>query len=135
MKAAFKFLIALMGCLHLCGGHYGVLQGLAWSQMIISYSAESGWIEGARQTFDGEHPCQLCVAIADAKQKDSEPANQGPQRRGMDSGLELKPCPLSSPLVVTEPTLTDHPQGHGSHSPTLEGSLHSGPEPPPPRVV
>lgn len=135
MKAVFKFLIALMGCLHLCGGHYGVLQGLAWTQMIISYSAESGWIEGARQTFDGEHPCDLCVAIADAKQKDSDPANHGPQRRGIDSGLELKPCPLSSPLVIAEPALRNLPLGYCRHFLTLKGSLPSGPEPPPPRVV
>ena len=132
MRATLRFLIALLGCLHLCGGHYGVLQGIAWTQMLISYSAEVGWQEGARRTFDGEHPCDLCVAISDAKKHDTAPSS--PQRRGHEGSIELKPCPLSAPLVLTEPSALDLPSTSLPASDLLRSRLTSGPEPPPPRV-
>ncbi|MFU8893718.1 MAG: hypothetical protein ACNA8L_08830 [Luteolibacter sp.] len=56
-----------LGCLHLAGGPYAMLQGVAWATMLASYSAENGLVQGAIDTFSGERPCQLCKSIADTK--------------------------------------------------------------------
>ena len=133
MTSPVRFIVAILGCLHLCGGHYGVLQGIAWTQMLVTYSAEDGWIEGARRTFDGEHPCDLCVAIADAKQQDNRHDNPGPRHRGLESGLELKPCPLSSPLVIKSPSDHDPLIAGRSRPPSSTPLLPSAPDSPPPR--
>lgn len=49
------------------GGHWAFLQAVAWSGMLVKYSAESGLWVGLQQTFDGEHPCPLCCAIKKAQ--------------------------------------------------------------------
>ena len=61
-----------MGCIHLLGGSFGVLQIVAWASMLVQYSSSEGISEGFTKTFDGQHPCSLCVAIKDAKSSESE---------------------------------------------------------------
>lgn len=135
MPSPIRFLIALLGCLHLCGGHYGVLQGIAWTQMLIRYSAEEGWIEGAKQTFDGEHPCGLCVAISEAKQNDSSSDAPSSNRRGVDTGLELKPCPLPKSITLASLSAFGVPPSGLAKTRSSIPRLPSAPEPPPPRRV
>lgn len=77
LKRACQILLVLMSCLHLCGGSLGFLQLMAWAGMAVTYTAESGMVEGLKETFDGEHPCPLCVAIAAAEGKESEPGEPG----------------------------------------------------------
>ena len=77
LKRACQILLVLMSCLHLCGGSLGFLQLMAWAGMAVTYTAESGVAEGLKETFDGEHPCPLCVAIAAAEGKESEPGEPG----------------------------------------------------------
>jgi hypothetical protein len=77
LKRACQILLVLMTCLHLCGGSLGFLQLMAWAGMAVTYTAESGMVEGLKETFDGEHPCPLCVAIAAAEGKESEPGEPG----------------------------------------------------------
>jgi hypothetical protein len=50
--------------LHLAGGHWSVLQGIAWAKMLIEYSQADGLREGIVKTFDGEHPCEMCKSIS-----------------------------------------------------------------------
>jgi hypothetical protein len=56
LRKALRIIVAVLGCLHLCGGHYGVVQALAWSKMLVDYSQRDGLVEGAIKTFDGKHP-------------------------------------------------------------------------------
>jgi hypothetical protein len=72
LKRFARYLICLLTLLHLCGGHLGVLQVVAWAQMIRTYSEERGLVEGVKDTFDGEHPCNLCNRIAEEKQSRQE---------------------------------------------------------------
>jgi hypothetical protein len=67
-----RIILVLAGCLHLCGGPYGVIQVFAWGKMIVDYSAEKGFVEGVKDTFDGQHPCELCHSIAKAEEEKSE---------------------------------------------------------------
>lgn len=49
------------------GGHWGVLQAIAWARMLQNYSAEKGIVEGIKDTFSGERPCPLCHKIIESK--------------------------------------------------------------------
>jgi hypothetical protein len=62
----------MLTCLHLCGGPTGLLQGIAWVKMSVDYSAQDGVVIGLKKAFDGEHPCELCKAVAKAKRDAGE---------------------------------------------------------------
>jgi len=49
------------------GGHWAVLQSVAWSAMLVRYSHESGIAIAVEKTFDGQHPCALCDKISKAR--------------------------------------------------------------------
>ncbi len=100
-----RIVIAVLGCLHLCGGHWGVMQVVAWSNMIVDYSAQDGLIEGAKKTFDGEHPCCMCKAISEGKKKESgSPDNKLPQG---SQGLVLKECVMAPAVRLSPPAPRD----------------------------
>lgn len=83
-----RFILVLTGCLHLCGGHYGVVQMFAWGKMIVDYSSEKGVVAAVSDTFDGEHPCELCKSIAKAKKDDTKLPR--PPAKTDGKGFELK---------------------------------------------
>lgn len=57
------------------GGHWAVLQSVAWAQMIRDYSREVPLTAAVQKTFSGEAPCSLCKSIVAARQKeDRKPA-------------------------------------------------------------
>jgi hypothetical protein len=61
-----------MAAVHLTGGHWGVLQVVAWANMLRTYTQEKGLVEGVKDTFDGEHPCPLCHHIEKAQQEEQK---------------------------------------------------------------
>ena len=58
--------------LDVTGGHWLVLQTVAWSQMIVDYSRNAPIKQAIRETFDGAHPCDLCKSIQKAKQSEKK---------------------------------------------------------------
>jgi hypothetical protein len=46
-----------------CGGHWLVLQSVAWGGMIAEYARTAKLIVAVEKTFDGQHPCGLCKKI------------------------------------------------------------------------
>jgi hypothetical protein len=50
------------------GGYWAVLQSVAWVGMAIAYSQEASIGEALKKTFDGQHPCKLCLAVKKGKQ-------------------------------------------------------------------
>jgi hypothetical protein len=57
----------------LMGGHWAVLQGVAWTQMVWSYSQETGSLaEGVTQTFSGERPCSLCKTVTEGREQEKK---------------------------------------------------------------
>jgi hypothetical protein len=57
------------------GLHWALLQAVAWTGMIVSYSHNASLAEAVSKTFDGAHPCCLCQTIkqgrAEEKQQES----------------------------------------------------------------
>lgn len=49
------------------GLHWGFLQPIAWTTMLVGNLSKSSLPEALQRTFDGKHPCALCKAIAEGK--------------------------------------------------------------------
>jgi len=45
------------------GGHWAVLQSVAWTTMVIDNAKSAHLAEAIAKTFDGDHPCPLCKSI------------------------------------------------------------------------
>lgn len=54
----------------IAGGHWAVLQSVAWAGMIIEYSKNSTLGAAMTRTFSGKSPCEMCKAIEVGKQKE-----------------------------------------------------------------
>jgi hypothetical protein len=74
------------------GLHWAVLQTIAWTGMIISYSRDASFSEAVSKTFDGEHPCPMCKVIkkarAEEKQQEQQQVKPGSK---LDLGLVWQP--------------------------------------------
>jgi hypothetical protein len=70
---AFGRVVAGAALFFIVGGHWGVMQGVAWTKMLWDYSQRAGsLVAGAKKTFDGEHPCRMCDSIKEAKGKEEK---------------------------------------------------------------
>jgi hypothetical protein len=59
----------------LVGGHWGALQVVAWTGMVVDYSRDASLCEAVKKTFDGLHPCALCLELReDGDGADGDPA-------------------------------------------------------------
>jgi hypothetical protein len=47
----------------LVGGHWGMLQVVAWTGMLIDYSQDNPFATAVGMTFDGDHPCAICKQV------------------------------------------------------------------------
>lgn len=62
----------MLAALHLLGGHWVAIQGVAWVTMIMNQSQEAPLVEAIGKTFDGQNPCNLCKAVAAGQDKERE---------------------------------------------------------------
>lgn len=61
-----------MALFSLCGGHWAIMQSIAWANMIRTYSSEGSFESAVEKTFSGKHRCSLCKKIEQAKQKEKK---------------------------------------------------------------
>lgn len=80
------------------GGHWYLLQGLAWINMIREYSQVVPLPEAVGMTFSGKFPCALCKAIADHKSAE--------QQKAFTLDKNEKKFPLPCEIVVFQPSAT-----------------------------
>jgi hypothetical protein len=57
-------ILALLGA---TGGHWAVLQTIAWADMLTANLQVDSVGTAITKTFDGEHPCQMCHEISAGK--------------------------------------------------------------------
>jgi hypothetical protein len=120
-----QWAVTLLLLLGLSGTHWWVLQSVAWSGMIVSYSAQSGLLKGVEETFDGEHPCKMCKAIEQAREHESsDPSALAPVQPGTD----LRGLPPEAGVALTCAAFPPPPfsEAHAE-------ALNSPPPLPPPR--
>jgi hypothetical protein len=58
----------------LIGGHWGILQSVAWARMVVQNLRSANFTEAVSKTFDGKHPCKLCKAVAEGKKSEKRQA-------------------------------------------------------------
>lgn len=95
MMAMALFLVA--------GGHWAMLQGVAWATMVKDFSKNGSLTEAVGKTFDGKHPCPMCKKIASARTSEEKaPATVKIDKKAevfvKALGSEL-PLPLGRPFV------------------------------------
>lgn len=76
LRFAHRGVVVLL-CLSL-GLHWALLQGIAWTGMLISFAQEGTVIEAVEKTFDGQHGCALCAKV----KKGSGPDQGQPKQTG-----------------------------------------------------
>ena len=97
LRVAGKWL--LLGVLLVSmGGHLALLQTIAWSNMLVEFSAGSSLGEAVEKTFDGEHPCELCKVVE--KSKDGEK-----EKPALKAGMKME-IALPAPVKVPFPRCT-----------------------------
>lgn len=62
-------------CLSL-GMHWALLQGIAWTGMLISFASEGAVMEAVQKTFDGQHGCALCKKVQQGRSSKREQPQQ-----------------------------------------------------------
>ena len=79
MRSRLGLVLCMIAGLQLLGCHWAILQTAAWVGMVVDYSKSEGVETGVTKTFDGKHPCQLCLSIAKNKEKEGkQTANDSP---------------------------------------------------------
>ena len=61
-----------MAFFSLAGGHWLVLQTVAWAQMLRDYSKSAPIAEAIERTFSGGYPCTMCIKITEEQQKEEK---------------------------------------------------------------
>lgn len=54
------------------GLHWTLLQVVAWTGMVVTYSQDAPLKDAVVKTFDGNHPCKLCTQIAQGKKTEKK---------------------------------------------------------------
>jgi hypothetical protein len=54
------------------GAHWAALQTVAWTAMLAGNLHSDSFCDAVTKTFDGQHPCCLCKAIAAGKQSEKK---------------------------------------------------------------
>ena len=80
------------------GANWAFLQTVAWTGMLANNLRTQGLNEAISRTFDGEHPCPLCEAIAAGKKTESKDPVAGQTQK-----LEFPP--LAGTIVFYAPPL------------------------------
>ncbi len=124
MRTALRTTTVLVLVLTL-GLHWALLQTVAWTGMIISYSQENSLSAAISMTFDGEHPCAMCKVIKQGRAGERKQNQQQPDNR-----LKLEfPLPDDN-CVFIEPT----PVEASSAFTCFPASFHTKTPTPPPRA-
>jgi hypothetical protein len=102
--------------------HWALLQTVAWTTMLASNLQSGSLHEAMAKTFDGEHPCCLCNAIATAKKTDQKnpfameklrlefPPAEGALMLNVPSRFDLFPPDTFSAKSVLQKPLTPPPR-------------------------
>ena len=85
------------------GGHWAMLQSVAWATMVKDFSKTGSLTEAVGKTFDGKHPCAMCKKLTNARASEEK----APVTLKVDKKAEVfvasarseVPMPLARPIV------------------------------------
>jgi len=120
LRSAKFILVLALACS--IGLHWAFFQSLAWTSMLADNLRRDSLAQAVTHTFDGQHPCQLCKAIADGKKSERK--------------SELAPCfktlefpPATEDFALIVPARFALP----SHADIFTRTFSETPPTPPPR--
>ena len=100
-------LVVILALLASVGGHWALLQSVAWTRMIIERTHADSFAAAVQTTLDGEHPCDMCKRISEGKQHEQQ-EEKAPVKVKLDLVCELRPiaiAPTWQPVIFqSEPT-------------------------------
>ena len=80
------------------GLHWAALQTVAWTAMLAANLSTENLSTAVSQTFDGQHLCPLCKAIAAGKKTENKP-----EASPLKLKLEFPPVPENFALISPQP--------------------------------
>jgi hypothetical protein len=80
------------------GAHWALLQTVAWTTMLANNLQSGSFHQAVTKTFDGNHPCCLCKAIAAAKKSEKKSEAVSPTLK-----MEFPPAAANFTLISPEP--------------------------------
>ena len=106
------------------GGHWALLQTVAWVSMTARYAQDSMLKVALAKTFDGQHPCEICKLVQQGKSTEQKQIILR-----TDFKLDLFPAQIA--------TLLYPPSGcvPPTSEPDSTRTRAESPPTPPPRVV
>jgi len=107
-----------------CGGHWYVLQAVAWVNMIRDFSHMVPFTEAVSMTFSGKYPCEYCQLIEKKKQ---DSANQSCAIKKYDKKF-------SPAFSLAVRAVTASPCNYPDWSPSWSEHSEAPPTPPPRRA-
>jgi hypothetical protein len=120
LKRLSKFAVSL-ALVMVVGGHWAVLQSVAWVGMTIEFSRTQPIEKAIQKTLDGQHPCNLCHFVAEGKKAERETVIVAPATKldFISTTSFVLPTPAEQPLELVP------------FSATASGRTDAPPSPPP----
>lgn len=77
----FGHLLLIVALIATVGGHWAMLQSIAWTNMLAENLRAVSVSEAFEKTFDGQHPCCLCKAIKEGKKSEKKSELPAPSKQ------------------------------------------------------
>lgn len=123
------FTACLVAVLATLGGHWALLQSVAWARMIARNAQHESLPAAVAKALDGRHPCPLCLKIREGRQKE--------QREGPTLPW-LKPGKSPELFCEARPNLVPRAPAAAAEAvpfvPALTAGFIEAPPTPPPRL-
>jgi hypothetical protein len=118
-----KFIVVLaLACS--IGLHWAFFQSLAWTSMLADNLRRDSLAQAVTHTFDGQHPCPLCKAIAAGK-KSEKKGDPAPHFKTLEFPPTAQSFVLTSPARFGLPVLADLAARSFFESPPTPPPRHS----------
>jgi hypothetical protein len=115
--------IVVLALIFSIGGHWTILQTVAWVRMTVAYSNGVPLSIALAKTFDGRHPCNLCKFVNEGKK--SERKSEKTMDLNKIDFFALNAAAFYFPPMIQEPSCS---------IPRLLSRVESPPTPPPLRA-
>lgn len=97
----------------LVGGHWGMLQVVAWTGMLIDYSRDNSFVEAVEMTFGGEYRCEICKRVdagiaAEFGSDERKAPGKVHKTMKLDAVVMAVVVALPAPTVTTMPGTRTH---------------------------
>ncbi|MDA7665906.1 hypothetical protein OAM00_04280 [Verrucomicrobia bacterium] len=124
MGSIFAKLIVVTSLTLSIGGHWGLLQTIAWSNMLLDYSENLTWTSALSKTIDPDTSCRICEFVQEGRNQESNQDFSKTQFK-IDLVCEQREVFLNCPNVADDKAITF----------IVHSQFHAPPIAPPPRVV